>query len=1853
MMMKKTFSKVLAVVAVGLLGLSTAFAQTGQPFSAILTLDTNGNGKIDKVVLINSGSVGSSFQAGTAPNYDGFSVAGYTFSDAAPTFGDFEGDVATMPYADALRSAGVTGLSIAGAGYQDVFLSVTEKATFDGDAKPQVTYNANTGQLAMIGGGTKVGQIETFTLEEQDGVFVSFASACTGDADADGRIDQVKIKLNGPIATTGFAGSAFADMTAAPAPAHSVTGGGIANDAGVGVITLNINEAYPQAWTGEALTMVYTAGNITDQGGLRLLNNFRAPLSTATNFAVADCVAPFVTSAETNDTNVAGGTAGVTHIAGSPNMQGNGKIDTYTVTYSEVVTLPALADFKAATSISDAFYGAYTVASFGASTLESGPHANLANRYTKSVLNLTEKSTPDTDSTPSFTYTNQATASKRIVDAVSLELAKGGNTEASSTASSVTFPGDDDAPPAIVDICALDTNKDGYIDALEFLYSEKLGNNLGLYLNAKASAAAARTDEATKGNAKWSQNNFLVRTNDGTNPIAIDHAYTQARPDDRTIRVFLTGFDKSVLTDVAGTNLGYTKADATGEAATYHTDYMPQSRYLADGNSEDIGDRDPVQTNQAVPDGFPAPGRELWLRNATDKAAPVAMYAGTVDQNANGKLDGYYIIFSEPVDGATVGAQGTVTPAFSVDGYGTVSVNVDHPKDANDNDNVVFVSFAEGSNYDTGAIPAINSGSSINLDLLLTMVDSPDLPQRGGQVRVKYDGSAPMTIEGTFSNLATSFTKLMLEDAANAANNKDITSAVTGVAAVNGRGGSIFATVPVDAALKTALQNGTVSLKVYGTGTPAPVELSVALTGTNIKDFAGNAMVSVSDAMNNTLNHKSGTPAVLDRLFDDAEPVLVRAVGQVGFKRIRVTFSETVKEVGAAEGNFTYTNDGTPPGTPTPTHASAYGGGAIAFTAGSTSFTIENATNNNLIKYDVLGDVLGIVRANITVNNNYVSDMAGTTAVSGRSATVTIANTLNIPNLPTDRYGATPTVAKASGVAVVTAMQITGAGQGGNPIWGTAASSNDRKGNITNGVDISINDPDAPKVVASWTLDRNSDGKVDLILVKLDEEIDDNTVDASKFTVAGYTVNSFIKPATAGGANDPRTYYWSNGAENTATTMNQVDQLQDEWIALNVEKTGGAAEGDTDAKPQVTNAAGAVSDFNSNQIAANSTGVASMDYAGPAIVSANIIGPNTFVVNFSENVSGIDNGDILFDMNNTNSLPAPANIIAVNVTARAVTYTTYPINLFMLAPSNNLKVSLSSINKIKDLNGTARFNLQNGAGAAPTATLNGPNAGKVQAGDLVRTVSPITACGATGPALVAGTNGAVVSGEICRSTNDPFHPSYQFGATKVARYEIYMTKGGVTTLVAQFAPPSTGSNSTTGTDKFAVTFAVAPTSGTVTFGVAVVGENMTKDDGVREAGNNYTLATGAASNMVAWGTVNMTDDVPPANVGKDLSIVDGDAGKQLVASFTSSDHGRFETYGPAFGTSVGNTVTVYKVTEYKVYDAAGTLVATVPVTQAIVKDGKVSITFEAPAFGDGNYTVKASDGINVSEASNAAAGLAIGGTVPGDANGDGKVNVQDLAVFAQTYGATAGAGNYTKSFDFDNNGSIGLADYARFAKLFGTGAALGKTEQLPATSAKLSVEVKGNLAYVRANGLANVQGFQFDIAVDGGEVVKVQDGAAFKGNSLSVASGNTYAVASTAGAVENGVIAVIELSAKAKSVKLSDIIVVEARAAKGADEVTGVGIPSEFALDQNYPNPFNPTTAIRFSLPENANVKLQIFDMTGRLVKTMVAGQVEAGVHTMTWNATDNAGAPVASGVYLYRIQAGNFVKVNKMTLLK
>jgi len=94
-------------------------------------------------------------------------------------------------------------------------------------------------------------------------------------------------------------------------------------------------------------------------------------------------------------------------------------------------------------------------------------------------------------------------------------------------------------------------------------------------------------------------------------------------------------------------------------------------------------------------------------------------------------------------------------------------------------------------------------------------------------------------------------------------------------------------------------------------------------------------------------------------------------------------------------------------------------------------------------------------------------------------------------------------------------------------------------------------------------------------------------------------------------------------------------------------------------------------------------------------------------------------------------------------------------------------------------------------------------------------------------------------------------------------------------------------------------------------------------------------------------------------------------------------------------------------------------------------------------------------------------------------------------------------------------------------------------------------------------------------------------------------------------------------------------------------------IPTEFALSQNYPNPFNPTTSIKYSISQNANVQLIVYNMLGQVVKTLVNNEQEAGYYTIQWNGTNDFGGKVSSGIYIYRIVAGDFTKTIKMNFLK
>jgi len=107
------------------------------------------------------------------------------------------------------------------------------------------------------------------------------------------------------------------------------------------------------------------------------------------------------------------------------------------------------------------------------------------------------------------------------------------------------------------------------------------------------------------------------------------------------------------------------------------------------------------------------------------------------------------------------------------------------------------------------------------------------------------------------------------------------------------------------------------------------------------------------------------------------------------------------------------------------------------------------------------------------------------------------------------------------------------------------------------------------------------------------------------------------------------------------------------------------------------------------------------------------------------------------------------------------------------------------------------------------------------------------------------------------------------------------------------------------------------------------------------------------------------------------------------------------------------------------------------------------------------------------------------------------------------------------------------------------------------------------------------------------------------------------------------------------------------------DNVNAVGsehfasVLKTFTLLQNYPNPFNPTTTIEYQLPKTGNVEIRIFNINGQLVKILENTEQAAGAHKIVWDATNNSGGTVASGLYVYQVSFENSILNKKMLFIK
>ena len=102
-----------------------------------------------------------------------------------------------------------------------------------------------------------------------------------------------------------------------------------------------------------------------------------------------------------------------------------------------------------------------------------------------------------------------------------------------------------------------------------------------------------------------------------------------------------------------------------------------------------------------------------------------------------------------------------------------------------------------------------------------------------------------------------------------------------------------------------------------------------------------------------------------------------------------------------------------------------------------------------------------------------------------------------------------------------------------------------------------------------------------------------------------------------------------------------------------------------------------------------------------------------------------------------------------------------------------------------------------------------------------------------------------------------------------------------------------------------------------------------------------------------------------------------------------------------------------------------------------------------------------------------------------------------------------------------------------------------------------------------------------------------------------------------------------------------------------SSDVDQAALPTKFELFANHPNPFNPTTTIAYDLPRGVDVHLIVYDVNGRQVVELVNAAQPAGHHSIVWEGRNASGNTVASGVYFYRLRAGDFVQTKKMVMLK
>jgi hypothetical protein len=307
----------------------------------------------------------------------------------------------------------------------------------------------------------------------------------------------------------------------------------------------------------------------------------------------------------------------------------------------------------------------------------------------------------------------------------------------------------------------------------------------------------------------------------------------------------------------------------------------------------------------------------------------------------------------------------------------------------------------------------------------------------------------------------------------------------------------------------------------------------------------------------------------------------------------------------------------------------------------------------------------------------------------------------------------------------------------------------------------------------------------------------------------------------------------------------------------------------------------------------------------------------------------------------------------------------------------------------------------------------------------------------------------------------------------------------------------------------------------------------------------------------------------------------------------------------------------------------------------------------------------------------------------GDATNDNQVDIADANLIFSVWNETTADPGYVRDADVNNDGVINTIDLGFVTKNFGNdgfgappvfklitsggdnSTAIAKVEGVEDVEAWWPGRVFEVTA--RLEDMSDVAAFGLQLTYDPEKVKPlaaeqaVAQGDVFDGN----AAGSLFFHRVAAGVVEvasgrigddwsasgDGDLVTVRFMALADEPGIieiaSGVVVNSSHFGIPMMVEKAPSLPSVAALHQNYPNPFNPSTEIRFDIPTARDVQLRIYNQLGQTVRTLVDNRMKAGTYALEWDGQDQMGRSVASGVYFYNLEAGDFNQIRKMTLVK